>query len=68
MVFVVDLDNRVAVRKVILGPVSEGRAVVESGLEAGEKVVVDETREELLKKIITYKRAIFQRSEALSWT
>lgn len=41
VVFVVDLDNKVAVRKVVLGPVSEGRAVVESGLEAGEKVVVE---------------------------
>ena len=41
VVFVVDLDNKVAVRKVILGPVSEGRAVVESGLQAGEKVVIE---------------------------
>lgn len=41
VVFVVDLDNKVAVRKVVLGPVSEGRAVVESGLEPGEKVVVE---------------------------
>ncbi|HMA48820.1 MAG TPA: efflux RND transporter periplasmic adaptor subunit [Magnetospirillaceae bacterium] len=41
VVFVVDLDNKIAVRKVILGPVSEGRTVVESGLEAGDKVVVE---------------------------
>jgi len=41
VVFVVDLDNKVAVRKVVLGPISEGRAVVESGLEPGEKVVVE---------------------------
>lgn len=41
VVFVVDLDNKVAVRKVVIGPVSEGRAVVESGLEPGEKVVVE---------------------------
>jgi flagellar protein FlbD len=37
-------------------------------LTTGEKVILDETREELLKKIIEYKRAIFQRPEAMAWT
>jgi flagellar protein FlbD len=37
-------------------------------LTTGEKVILDETREELLKKIIQYKRAIFQRTEAMAWT
>jgi len=31
-------------------------------LTTGEKVIVDETREDLLKKIIEYKRAVFQRT------
>ncbi len=37
-------------------------------LTTGEKLILDETREELLKKILEYKRAIFQRTEALAWT
>ena len=37
-------------------------------LTTGEKVILDETREELLRKIIEYKRAIFQRTEAMAWT
>ena len=37
-------------------------------LTTGEKLVLDETREELLRKIIEYKRAIFQRTEAMAWT
>jgi flagellar protein FlbD len=37
-------------------------------LTTGEKVILDETREELLRKIIEYKRAIFQRTEATIWT
>ena len=37
-------------------------------LTTGEKLVVDETREDLLKKIIEYKRAILQRTEAMAWT
>lgn len=41
VVFVVDPNNKIAVRKVTLGPVSEGRAVIESGLAAGEKVVIE---------------------------
>jgi spore coat polysaccharide biosynthesis protein SpsF (cytidylyltransferase family)/uncharacterized protein YlzI (FlbEa/FlbD family) len=36
-------------------------------LTSGEKIVVDETREELLRKIIEYKRAIHHRQEALTW-
>jgi flagellar protein FlbD len=37
-------------------------------LSTGEKIVVDETREDLLRKVIEYKRAIFRRSEVISWT
>jgi flagellar protein FlbD len=37
-------------------------------LTTGDKVILDETREELLKKIIEYKRAIFLRTEATAWT
>ena len=37
-------------------------------LTSGEKLVIDETREDLLKKIIEYKRAILQRTEAMAWT
>ena len=37
-------------------------------LTTGEKLVIDETREDLLKKIIEYKRAILQRTEAMAWT
>lgn len=37
-------------------------------LTTGEKVILDETREELVRKIIEYKRAIFQRTEATAWT
>ena len=37
-------------------------------LTTGEKVILDESREELLKKIIEYKRAVFQRMEAMVWT
>jgi flagellar protein FlbD len=37
-------------------------------LTTGEKIIVDETREDLLQKIIEYKRAINKRSEVISWT
>lgn len=37
-------------------------------LTTGEKLVVDETREDLLRKIIEYKRAIHRRQEVVSWT
>jgi len=36
-------------------------------LTTGEKLIVDETREDLMRKIIEYKRAIYKRSEVLSW-
>ena len=36
-------------------------------LTTGEKLVVDESREDLLKKIIEYKRAIHSYAEALPW-
>lgn len=37
-------------------------------LTTGEKIVVDETREDILQKIIEYKRAVQKRSEVISWT
>lgn len=37
-------------------------------LTTGEKIIVDETREEILRKIIEFKRAIFRRHEVISWT
>ena len=37
-------------------------------LTTGEKLVIDETRDDLLKKIIEYKRAIHRRPEAMVWT
>jgi len=37
-------------------------------LTTGEKLIVDETRDDLLKKIIEYKRAVYQRPEAMVWT
>jgi flagellar protein FlbD len=37
-------------------------------LTTGEKVIVDETRDDLLRKIIEYKRAVHHRSEAIVWT
>jgi len=39
-VWVVDAENRVALREVRLGPVVEGRWVVEAGLAAGERVLL----------------------------
>ncbi len=36
-------------------------------LTTGEKLIVDETRDDLLRKIIEYKRSIHRRSEVLSW-
>lgn len=36
-------------------------------LTSGGKLIVDETREDLMRKIIEYKRAIYQRSEVPSW-
>jgi len=37
-------------------------------LTTGEKIIVDETREDILRKVIEYKRAIYRRSEVISWT
>ncbi len=37
-------------------------------LTSGEKLIVDETRDELLKKIINYKRTIHERPESMVWT
>ena len=37
-------------------------------LTTGEKVVVDETRADILQKVIEYKRAIRKRAEVISWT
>ncbi len=37
-------------------------------LTTGEKVIVDETREDLLQKIIEYKRSIRRGLEVVSWT
>ena len=36
-------------------------------LTTGEKLIVDETRDEILRKVIAYKRAIHRRSEELAW-
>jgi flagellar protein FlbD len=36
-------------------------------LTTGAKIVVDESRESLLRKIIKYKRAINRRPEVLEW-
>jgi len=37
-------------------------------LTTGEKIIVDETRDEILRKVLEYKRAIYRRSEVISWT
>ena len=37
-------------------------------LTTGEKIIVDETRDELLNKIIDYKRAIQRKREVVEWT
>jgi flagellar protein FlbD len=37
-------------------------------LTTGEKIIVDETREDILRKVIEYKRAIYRRSEEIAWT
>jgi flagellar protein FlbD len=36
-------------------------------LTNGEKIIVDETREDILRKVIEYKRAIHRRAEVMSW-
>jgi flagellar protein FlbD len=37
-------------------------------LTTGEKIIVDETRDDILEKVIEYKRAIRRRAEVMSWT
>ncbi|HYR85268.1 MAG TPA: flagellar FlbD family protein [Terriglobia bacterium] len=37
-------------------------------LTTGEKLVVDETRDDILRKVMEYKRAIQARPEVISWT
>ena len=37
-------------------------------LTTGEKLIVDETRDELLRKVIDYKRAIHRKPEVVEWT
>ena len=37
-------------------------------LTTGAKIIVDETRDEILRKIVEYKRAIRRRPEVTSWT
>ena len=37
-------------------------------LTTGEKIIVDETREDILEKVIEYKRAIHRLPEVTSWT
>ena len=37
-------------------------------ITTGEKIIVDETREDLLRKIIEYKRNIRRGLEVVSWT
>lgn len=41
VVFVVGADSKVALRKVTVGPTSEGQTVVESGLQPGDQVVIE---------------------------
>jgi flagellar protein FlbD len=37
-------------------------------LTTGEKIIVDETRDSILQKVMEYKRAVNKRSEVISWT
>jgi flagellar protein FlbD len=37
-------------------------------LTTGEKIIVDETRDDILAKVIEYKRAISRSAEVISWT
>jgi multidrug efflux system membrane fusion protein len=45
VVFVVGQDHKLSVRKVTLGPSSEGRILIESGLQAGESVAIEKLDE-----------------------
>ena len=37
-------------------------------LTTGEKIVVDETRDDILRKVIDYKRAVHRGTEVIEWT
>jgi flagellar protein FlbD len=37
-------------------------------LTTGSKIIVDETRDDILSKVIEYKRAIHRAPEVVSWT
>jgi flagellar protein FlbD len=37
-------------------------------LTTGAKIIVDETKDEIIRKVIQYKRSIYSRSEVISWT
>ena len=37
-------------------------------LTTGEKIIVDETRDDILRKVLEYKRSIYKRTEEISWT
>lgn len=36
-------------------------------LTTGEKIIVDETRDDILHKVMEYKRAVHARQEAAAW-
>jgi len=37
-------------------------------LTTGDKIIVDETKEDLLRKIIDYKRSVHRGPEVVEWT
>jgi flagellar protein FlbD len=37
-------------------------------LTTGDKIIVDETKEDLLRKIIEYKRSVHSGPEVVEWT
>ena len=37
-------------------------------LTTGEKIVVDETRDDILRKVIDYKRSVHRGTEVIAWT
>lgn len=37
-------------------------------LTTGEKIIVDETRDNILRKVIDYKREIHRKPEVVEWT
>jgi membrane fusion protein, multidrug efflux system len=40
-VFLIGDDDKVAVQRVNLGPIEDGMALIDSGLQAGQRVVLD---------------------------